>query len=71
MSECNYCTISRMKKSAQLKGKRVVVIAQRKNTSLAKNFPKGVDIHLLGKGEKPSRENWVAWLAELLDHCVC
>lgn len=66
MSACNHCTMKRLQQSAKEKGKRVVRIPSIKMGSLG-----GMEIYMLRKGEKPSKANWVAWMMEVTDSCVC
>jgi len=64
---CNYCSMEILKRRAKREDKKVVMRAK----ALSRSFPKGVDIHLVPKGKEATKQNWVAWFAELTNHCVC
>lgn len=73
MSECNYCGYQSLKTRASKEGKKVVVRVRLFDTSdkLQEMYPSGVDVYLISPGEKPRKDNWVSWYAELPDSCKC
>lgn len=67
---CNYCSLRVIKESAKKQRKMVVL----KPAKLG-DWKQGTDVYVVGRWEKPSKRkvggNWVAWMAEIPDHCVC
>lgn len=67
LTECNYCKYQAIVKFQKKVGNRVVKILSTKQVG-------GWEICALKKGEngeKISEENWIAWMIEITDHCVC
>lgn len=62
LTPCNYCSLKRLKASAEARGNEVIL-------RLAHG---GTNAYLVKKGEKvqPGDEP-VAWFMELTNHCVC
>lgn len=66
LTECNYCKYREIVKFQKKVGNRVIKIPSKKMGSMG-----GYEIHALKKGEKATKENWMAWMMEITDHCVC
>lgn len=59
MAKCNFCTLKSIK---EMKGKHTIVPAPKEG------FPNGVDVFI----KYPNGDvAWIAWFANLTDHCVC
>ena len=68
LTSCNYCNLQRYKRQAKEQNARL--------------YLRGQDVFIVPKGQKldmtvdPKTGNhtsgqWVAWLMEITDHCVC
>lgn len=66
MSICNYCSMQDIKRDAKKKDLKVVIIP-----STCMDTMGGVEVHVLKKGEKPSKKNWRAWFMEVSQGCCC
>jgi hypothetical protein len=60
LTECNYCTLKRIKRDAKEKGKKVQV---KRGVETDDSLGRGKDVYV--DGEK------TVWFWELTDHCVC
>jgi hypothetical protein len=58
--------MQRLKLRAKKEGKEVKLLPSKSMQSLG-----GTEVHILFPGEKPSKKNWVSWMMEIPDHCVC
>jgi hypothetical protein len=66
LTECNYCKYQAIVKFQKKVGNRVVKIPSTQMEHMG-----GWDIHALKRGEKAGKGNWVAWMMEITDSCVC
>jgi len=77
LTRCNYCRLQDIKRMAKEQGSRVYV---RPSNFCPKYNIGGYDIFMVPKGEKLDTSvdkdgnhgwQWVAWMMEIPDHCVC
>jgi hypothetical protein len=61
---CNLCCFKQLSERAAKEG--FIIFSRGRKGKLG-----GVDIHLLRKGETPSRKNWRVWYMELPERCAC
>lgn len=68
---CNYCHLQNIRRRAKKKGSRVYLRAGMMGGTDVFVVPKGekLDISVNEKGEHSGQ--WVAWMMEIPDHCVC
>jgi len=66
LTECNYCKYQSIVKFQKKVGNRVVKIPSTKMEQMG-----GWEIHALKKGEKINEGNWIAWMMEITESCMC
>ena len=71
LTPCNYCKMRTIKATARREHKLVIT-----HPHPMGSWKTGVDVYSVpDHGErwvnKPHKKFWVAWFAELTDHCVC
>ncbi|MEE9366979.1 MAG: hypothetical protein V3W44_09855 [Dehalococcoidales bacterium] len=64
MRECNYCTLTRIKKRSKAKGLTVTIQPGTLSTD-------GIYVHVHKSTEEPNESNRVAWLMEASEECDC
>lgn len=69
LTPCNYCNLRRIQRRAERQGKRVML-----KPSPYHVWTGGQDVYLIdttGERRPTRKRQWVAWMAEIPDHCVC
>ena len=66
LTSCNFCKMQGIERDAKRNGKKVVKIPSAKMQHLG-----GWEIHVIKKGEVLSGKNWICWMMEITDHCMC
>lgn len=69
MSICNYCLMQGIKRDAKKKSLKVVTLSSTGMGSMG--GVGGVEVHVLKKGEKPSKRNWRGWYMAVTNHYMC
>jgi len=75
LTQCNYCSMSRIRRDAKAEKKKVTVLADARWGMGGVNVyvhPCDVNIRKLEGGENGERAKYrVSWMMELSEHCVC
>lgn len=63
---CNHCHLLRFQAEAKRKGWHVTLKPKPYNV-----WKSALDVYMHPPGARLTKRHWVAWFAELPDHCVC
>lgn len=70
LTPCNYCTLRRLRSSAESQGK-VVTLRRGSTVPTDESFPHSISVYVHRPDEEPAEGHFSAWFAELTDHCCC
>jgi len=67
---CNYCRMQSIERDAKKQGKRIVKIPSERCNIFGGREVRW-EVHSIKKNEVLSGKNWICWMWEITDHCVC
>lgn len=64
LTQCNHCLLIDLGMEAAREGKFLKV-------AKSKHIMGGHEVHIVGYGEEPTKDNWRAWCMEIPTSCQC
>jgi hypothetical protein len=67
LTPCNHCTLLAIRRQARKMGRKVTLCPSPLGT-----WENGQDVYVHPRNvKKMTKEYWIAWLAEIPEHCIC